>query len=246
MAQSLDQIIGELDASYNPSRQTINDRINGLQAAEDADLAALKGEQQNAFDDITNNAISRGVFYGGAPIAEQQRYTSRNFLPAVAKVKQQTIASRSGLVDALNNLNTDQRKTAMSIRETQLDRDFQAEQAAAARRAEAASSNALSSLFSGAGKQQTDPFAQLGDQKQQAFNAMEQLLRTNNPATIKKTFDAITASANKGNMYDKYKLELLKNYQQNSSYGNLIKQAMNYRPAQSNISIGPARQMTLR
>jgi hypothetical protein len=153
MAQSLDQIIAELDASYNPSRQSINDRINGLQPAQDADLAGLEVQKQNAFGDITNGARARGMGFSGIPLAEQGKYVGGTFLPAVAKVKQSYQEGRNSLVDALNNMNIDQRKTAMSIRETQQNRDFEAEQARltreAADRAAAASNRSMADYFGG-------------------------------------------------------------------------------------------------
>lgn len=158
MAQDLTSIIQELDAAYNPSRQTINDRINGLQGAQDADVAGLQATQTQAFDDITAGARSRGIGFSGIPLQEQAKYTASSFLPAVAKVKQSYNDGRNSLVDTLNNMNIDQRKTAMSIRETQQNRDFEAEQARLAREAQTraaaaanASSGALSSLFNGAG-----------------------------------------------------------------------------------------------
>jgi hypothetical protein len=154
MAQDLNAIISELDAAYNPSRQTINDRINGLQGAESADIAGLEGQKVQAFDDITNGARSKGMGFSGIPIQEQAKYSASSFLPAVAKVKQSYNEGRNSLVDALNNMNIDQRKTAMSIRETQQNRDFEAQQAALARQAQErasaaanASSGAMEKLF---------------------------------------------------------------------------------------------------
>lgn len=237
MAQDLNAIIQELDASYNPSRQSINDRINSLQGAEQADMQGLQGTQTQAFGDIVNNAQERGVAFGGVPLGEQAKYTSTQFLPAVAKLKSNYVQARGGLSDALNSLNLDQNKTALSIREAQQGRDFQAQQAELQRQAEArarsaadSSSNALSSLLSGGGgTAKNDPYAALGNQKQQATNAMVGLLNTNNPATIQNTIKAIEASAAKGNVYDKYKLELLNNYKQ-TSYGDIISKALSYKP----------------
>lgn len=192
MAQSLDQIIAELDASYNPSRQSINDRINGLQPAQDADLAGLEVQKQNAFGDITNGARARGMGFSGIPIAEQGKYVGGTFLPAVAKVKQSYQEGRNSLVDALNNMNIDQRKTAMSIRETQQDRDFQAEQArlareAADRAARAASGGSLASLLGGGGGGAGTPQQAAAKPGAPASNS-----------TYQKQFDFAKAMGNKG------------------------------------------------
>lgn len=228
MAQSLDQIIAELDASYNPSRQSINDRINGLQPAQDADLAGLEVQKQNAFGDITNGARARGMGFSGIPLAEQGKYVGGTFLPAVAKVKQSYQEGRNSLVDALNNMNIDQRKTAMSIRETQQDRDFQAEQARLAREASeraaraAAGGGSLASLLGGGGgsaptsggqaqaavPKPTDRTLSGGKSQQDAYNQVQALLKTNG-ATIRNTLNAIQSSARKGNTYDQAKLQII-------------------------------------
>lgn len=225
MAQSLDQIIAELDASYNPSRQSINDRINGLQPAQDADLAGLEVQKQNAFGDITNGARARGMGFSGIPLAEQGKYVGGTFLPAVAKVKQSYQEGRNSLVDALNNMNIDQRKTAMSIRETQQDRDFQAEQArlqreAAERAAKASAGFDMSGLGGGgAAATATGTLARtmLAGNKTpaQADAAIKSLIGTRNAGTIINTINAISSSAARGNTYDQAKLQLLQRYQPN-------------------------------
>jgi hypothetical protein len=231
MAQDLNAIISELDAAYNPSRQTINDRINGLQGAQDSDIAGLQAQQTQAFDDITNGARSKGMGFSGIPIQEQAKYTASSFLPAVAKVKQSYSDGRNSLVDALNNMNIDQRKTAMSIRETQQNRDFEAQQAQlqrdAAARAASASSGALGSILGGGaptpqGGQpaQADPYAKVD--KNNANVTVKRMLSTNDPARIAKEINAISASAAYGNMMDRYKLDLLQSLQQNSQYGSLL------------------------
>jgi hypothetical protein len=225
MAQNLDQIISELDASYNPSRQTINDRINGLQGAETADVAGLEAQKNTAFDDITNGARSRGMGFSGIPLQEQAKYTSSSFLPAVAKVKQSYSEGRNSLVDALNNMNIDQRKTAMSIRETQQNRDYQQEQDRLAREAQARASqaaagsgDALASLFGGGGQQmqaqQQQAQGTLSGNKtpQHADAAVRGLINSNNASAITSTVKAITDSAAKGNTYDQAKLQLLQKY----------------------------------
>jgi hypothetical protein len=223
MAQDLTQIISELDAAYNPSRQTINDRINGLQGAQDADLAGLEVQKNNAFDDILSNARQRGVGAGGIPMQDQAKYVGGSFLPAVAKVKQSYSEGRNSLVDALNNMNIDQRKTAMSIRETQQNRDFEAEQARLQReaqdRAAAASGAALGGLMSGGGGTPAGggqlPRANTlagGRTPQQADSDVRQLINSNNAGRLVSEIGAIQKSAQYGNTYDQAKLQLLQKY----------------------------------
>jgi hypothetical protein len=147
VAQNLDDIIRELDAGYAPSRQLINQRIDVLPAQGEAEIAGLNATKDQAFNDITAGARDRGMGFSGIPLAEQAQYTASSFLPAVAKVRQSQNDVRTSLLDALNNTNLDQRKTAMTLRESQLNRDLEREKEEAARRAASQSSDAFKKIF---------------------------------------------------------------------------------------------------
>lgn len=251
MAQNIDDIIKELDAGYNPQRQSINNRLAQLPGQAEAEIGGLKAQQETSFNDITDGARSRGMGFSGIPIAEQAKYTANSFLPAVARVRQSQNEVSTSLTDAMNGINTEQRNKAFGIRETQLGREqeesqFQrnlsaqrdAENRADARSRAAAGdggAGALSSLFGGGGEVPTapvnkaDPYSKIN--KQGASNAIVGLLRSKDPARIQATIKAIQASANRGNAYDKFKLEYLNSLQGNSSYGDLIKKANAYKPA---------------
>lgn len=149
MADTLDSIIKSLDATYNPSRQLINERITGMPAEQDAEISGLNATKDQAFDSITNNARDRGMGFSGIPLQEQAKYTASEFLPAVARTKTAFTDRKTSLIDALNNIGIDQRKTAQGMFDTQTQMDFQREQAAAAKRAQDASNAAMSSLYSG-------------------------------------------------------------------------------------------------
>jgi hypothetical protein len=145
LARSLDQILTELDAGYAPSRQLINQRLEGLPQQADAEIQGLNAQQGQAFNDILAGARDRGLGFSGIPIQEQAKYTATNFLPAVARVRQAQTDQKTSLFDALNNVNLDQRKTATGIYQTELDRDEQKrqfEQAQAAQERQAAASQA--------------------------------------------------------------------------------------------------------
>lgn len=242
MARSLDSILQELDAGYNPQRQLINDKLNALPGQADAEIKGLEGQQTQAFDQITNGARARGIGFSGIPIQEQAQYTSSSFLPAVARVRSSANEVKSSLLGALNESNLDQRKTAMSVYQAELDRDerarLAAEAAAEQRRAAAAAASGgfdFGSLMGGGAPTapgappKADPFAKVD--KQGASNAIIGLLKTNDPARVQATIKAIQASAQRGNAYDKFKLEYLNSLQGNSAYGALIKKANAYKPA---------------
>jgi hypothetical protein len=217
MSDSLDTILQQLDASYNPARQAINDRIGQLQGQADSQISGLNAQKDSAFNDITNGARDRGMGFSGIPLAEQAKYTATDFLPAVAKVRQSQNDARSSLTDAINNLGIDQRKTAFGIQQGQQQMDFQREQQAAAERAAAAARQASAGagvggfgLGSGGGgaapqpqqaKPKTDPL------QQDAYNDVKTRIAHMTPAQIKSDYAATAKSAGFGNVRDKYKLE---------------------------------------
>ncbi|HJQ08002.1 MAG TPA: hypothetical protein VJ836_00810 [Candidatus Saccharimonadales bacterium] len=213
MARSVDDILRELDASYSPQRQALQTRIDALPAQADAEIGGLKAQEQDYFDNtIMADARNRGIAFGGIPIGERARYGASTFLPAVARVRTAQNETKQSLFDALNNVNLDQRKTAMGIQQQELDRDAAAREAAAMRSAQ---SSIYSGLFDGLRTPQSAPQVQGAagaadpSLKVKATNAVSSLLNTNNRGLIQRTFEAIRKSANNGNPYDKLKLQLL-------------------------------------
>jgi hypothetical protein len=128
MARELSDILKELDASYAPQHQSIQQQIDALPAQADAQISGLQGQQDQAFKDILSGAQSRGLGFSGIPLGEQAQYTSSQFLPAVAKVREAQNQGRTSLTDALNNINLDQNKYAQGIRQSELDREEQIRQ----------------------------------------------------------------------------------------------------------------------
>lgn len=143
MAQDLGSIMQSLDAGYNPQRQLINDQIGQLPSQAASQTAGLQAQQNTAFDSITRGAQDRGMGFSGIPLQEQARYTSDNYLPAVAKVQESQNNAKTSLTDALNNVNQQQRTQAYGMQNDQLNREQQQAQfdasQAAAERARAAS-----------------------------------------------------------------------------------------------------------
>jgi hypothetical protein len=219
VARSLDQIIAELDTTYNPQRQSIQNQIGQLAPQQQAQEQGLEAQKTDAFDSIVSGARQRGIGFGGIPLGEQAKYTASSYLPALANLKQSFNQQRTGLGDALNNLGIQQNQYAQQIRQAELDRDETARQFneahAAAARAAAAQSAASNSWLGALGGGQSpraaaSPAASRVDPlHQRAYNAVQDLLGTNNKALIQKTYAAINKSAGYGNAYDKVKLQLL-------------------------------------
>lgn len=141
MANSLQDILNELDAGgYNDSRALINSQLSQLPAQYDAQIAGLNAQKDQAFQDIANNASSRGIAYSGIPIGEQAKYIGNTYLPALAKVRQSQNDQSTALQDALNKTNIEERGKAYGIWQNQQSLD-------ASRAAAAASSKSLADLF---------------------------------------------------------------------------------------------------
>lgn len=129
MARDIQDIIREIDASYNPQRQAIQQRIEALPGQADAEINGLRATQDQAFNDILGGARQRGLGFSGIPIQEQSKYTANQFLPAVARVRQSQNEVRGSLFDSLNNIDLQQRQYAEGVRQQELDRDLQRESA---------------------------------------------------------------------------------------------------------------------
>lgn len=135
MARALEQIISELNAVYNPQRDVYNSQITGLAPAQDAELKGLDQTKKDEFANITDRANRRGMFYSGLPVAEEQKYTGSQFLPAVANLKNRYQQQKFNLQAALADITTKQYSQGNDIWQTELNRDAQAEAAARASRA---------------------------------------------------------------------------------------------------------------
>jgi hypothetical protein len=129
LARDLDLIIKELDAGYNPGRQLINQKMAEAPAAFQAQAEGLKAQEQDYFDGtILAGARNRGMGFSGIPEGERARYGASTYMPAVAKLKTSQNDYQGSLVAALNDINLDQRKTALGIRSGELDREEQQRQ----------------------------------------------------------------------------------------------------------------------
>lgn len=162
---TLDQIISELNTTYNPQIQSIQQRQAAIPGQQQAEEAGLEATKNNAFGDIINQARRRGtgVALGGLPVAEEQKYTASQYLPALARLKQSGKEQQMSLQDALNQIYEKRNAFAYQIKQNddqlqesrrQFDTNmaFQREQEAARLRAAAASNaSSFSPTISGGG-----------------------------------------------------------------------------------------------
>lgn len=227
MARTLDQIITELNASYQPQKDQFSSAIQTVDPQMQAEEQGLQAAKTDAFSQIDQQANRRGLFYGGMPIAEEQRYTGQNFLPSLANMRAKYAQQKFDLVNALNKVTTDEYSQAEGIHQNELDteekarefdRQLAAQQAAARAAAGAGGSASPSFSFGGAGGAPTTaaparagaaPASSGAVDKNRAYAAVTQLIATKNTGLINNTISAIQQSAARGNAYDQYKLQLL-------------------------------------
>lgn len=168
MAQSLAEIMAQLNSTYEPQRALLQKQQAALPGEEQAAVSGLETAKTNAFNDITNSANAAGMVYSGAPISEQQRYVGERYLPALAGVKSDYTNRASKLEAALLDVNRGQSERAQQIRDTQIAQDLEAQKLADARAAAAKANQGLDlgALFGPTPQQKAaqaanDPRAQL-------------------------------------------------------------------------------------
>lgn len=223
--RSLEQILGELGSVYDPQIANIRQRQSLIPGQIAEEEKGLQAKQTQSFDDILGGARRRGLGFAGIPLAEQARYTSNEFLPAMARLRQSGREQAMSLEDAILGIQERRQGQALGVQQyeqqrfdqwrTQQEaiaeqrRQFDAEQAA--RKAAAAAQNApFTGLFSGGQQKQVQGAqTQITPQTQALYNSVKGMLASNDPQRIAREFNAILTSAGRGNANDRTKLQLL-------------------------------------
>jgi hypothetical protein len=246
--RTLDVILAELGSTYDPQVAQIRQRqalIPGQIAEEEKGLQA---KQTQSFDDILGGARRRGLGFSGIPLSEQARYTSTEFLPAMARLRQSGREQAMSLEDAILGINERRNVTAQQMRQQDLDRAEQARQFDASQRAAAAQQSSLAGLFGGQSSVNRPQQSAPDQLTQRAYNAVQDLLGTKNNGLIQKTYAAIKDAAGRGSAYDKIKLALIeqlfptaRNFGRNAiPLGPSQPTAVSLNPASSGLSVGMA------
>jgi hypothetical protein len=251
MARAFDQIYAELGSAFDPSAQLVQQQIDAIPGSTEALVKQADAKKDQGYEDILNGMRRRGMGFSGITGEEQAKYNALEYAPAIANVKSQAEGRRVSLLESLNSLGRDRRVQAQGIYDNELARDlqerqfqeqirqFNAQQKAAERAAAAAAGGGGYSFGGGggggapSGGGKSDPFASVN--KQSAANSVLGMLKSGNQTRIANEIAAISKSASYGNIFDKFKLELLKQYQGNSAYGNLIANAT------KKVSVVPAK-----
>lgn len=213
--RSLDQILSELDNTYNPQINSIRRQQADLPGQQIAEEKGLQAKQESAFGDILGGARRRGLGFSGIPLGEQAKYTATEYLPALARLKTASKQQAMSLEDAINQIYEKRNTMGQSIyqneqaaaeqrRQFDASMAFQREQAAAAQRA----ASAYAPSYGGSATKPAGPAAPKTDPIQQdAYNDVATRVAKMTPAQIKADYNATAKSAGFGNVRDKYKLE---------------------------------------
>lgn len=225
MARALQDILTELNAVYDPQRQSYNQQIQTLDPQLEAEQKGLQATKEDSFQQITNNANRRGLLYSGLPVQEEQKYIGQQFLPAVANLRAKYSSQRFGLQDAIAKITADQYNNAYGIRNKELQveeeqRQFN-ERLAAQERAEAANREAAARAarassgggggggfsFGGGGGGGAPAAPAAPTINDQAYLSVQKFLSQGDQAA-RSDFKATAESARRGNAMDKLKMQL--------------------------------------
>ena len=140
-ARTLDQIIAELNPTYQPQVQSIQTQMGQIPGQIQTAETALGAKQQSAFGDILSGARRRGtgIAFGGIPLSEQAKYTATEYMPALANLRTAGTQQATSMQDAINAINERRDTAAQNIYQTEQDRVFTEQENARNRAAASAS-----------------------------------------------------------------------------------------------------------
>lgn len=220
----MDQILTELSPQFDPQIAGARKDIAAIPGQLAAEESGLQAKQTNAFDDIVGGARRRGLGFSGIPLAEQARYTASEYMPALARLRQSGQDRTRSLEDAIFGIQERRGTLAQQLRQQDLSLDeqkrqfdanmaFQREQAARARAAAAGFSPSMGGISpsSGGGRGTViggDPIKARNEQIiQEAFNNVAGR-QGQSQAAIRSDYAATLDSANRGNPFDKAKIDV--------------------------------------
>lgn len=149
MARTLQQIIAELNPTFQPQVQSLEQRAQLLPQQIESEEAGLGAKKDQAYEDIVSGARRRGLGFAGIPLGEQAKYAATDYAPALARLRQSGQERAFSLQDAILGINERRDTLAQQLYGQDLDRDAQEKAARAA--AAAAANPSFGNLFAGAG-----------------------------------------------------------------------------------------------
>lgn len=122
--RTLEQIISELSSVYNPQIESVRQQQALIPQQIQDDEKQLTARQGQAFDQILGGARQRGLGFSGIPLAEQAKYTSTEFLPALARSRQEGRKQTLALEDAILGIYERRNSTANQLRQFETQQDM--------------------------------------------------------------------------------------------------------------------------
>lgn len=119
--RTLDQILAELQPSYQPSIEFLRQRQTEIPRTVESDIQAAQGAQTQAYEDILTGARRRGLGFAGIPLGEQARYASQVFAPAVLQARTRGTEAARDLEGTILGLQAEMRNAAIARRQSEED-----------------------------------------------------------------------------------------------------------------------------
>lgn len=212
--RTLEQIITELNTSYNPQIETLRKQQALIPQQTEATIQAAGAAQSQAYEDILTGARRRGLGFAGIPLGEQAKYASTVYAPAVLSARAGGQQQALSLEQSLNQLVAQRAQQAEQIRQYELDmaerqRQFN-EQLAASRAAASAASSGYG--FGGGGDGNLGNVVNLPTATGATFDKFKQNIAneyvdlfniaktTKNYTSIKNTLNSINTQLQKPNL----------------------------------------------
>lgn len=198
-------LVGNLENSLENVDPSVRSRSAGGFVTEGQNQALINREQQPILGSLSKQQSAMGD--------TQQEFSMANSLAGeyARSLRSDDETEYQRRLDQYN-ISLAQEQAAEAKRQYDENLKLEQQKQAQAQAAAARTSGGydLSGLLGGlgGGGGQTAPPAQ-NPENQRAYNAVKQLLDTNNGGLIQKTYSAIKDSANRGNAYDKIKLALI-------------------------------------
>lgn len=208
--RSLDQIISELNSVYEPQINLLRQQQSAIPGQIVEEEKGLQAKQTQAFDDILGGARRRGLGFSGIPLSEQARYTSTEFLPAMARLRQTGREQANSLEQAILGIQERRQNTAIEgqrYEQSRYDQWIAEQRALEERRRQEAAAQLRPTLTAEAGGRAAET-VKIDGTTQKAYNDVQNLL-SKDAGRIQREYEAIKKSAGYGNAYDRIKLQLL-------------------------------------
>ena len=119
--RTLDQILTELQPSYQPSIDFLRQRQTEIPRTVEADIQAAQGAQTQAYEDILTGARRRGLGFSGIPLGEQARYASQVFAPEVLRARTRGTEAARDLEGTILGIQGEIRNAAIARRQREQD-----------------------------------------------------------------------------------------------------------------------------